>query len=255
MCNKLFSKEKILKYQTLSSTNDFVSKLLKEKEYEIKNFTVIWAENQTKGRGQKGNSWVSEAGKNLTFSILYFPKSELSPLSQFLLNQTVSLGIIDFLRNILPPEKVFIKWPNDIYAYYKKIAGILIENQVFGNEIKSSIIGIGININQTYFSNELANATSLNLIKNVEYDLEETLIQICSHLEKRFQNLINFKFESIKNDYLESLIYYGEMRDYYFRNKLIKAKIIGINELGKLQLISEKNVLIDADIKEIVFIF
>jgi len=254
MCEKLFLMNKVIKYETLSSTNDFANELLIEKENEINNFTVIWALNQTKGKGQKGNKWVSDSGKNLTFSIIYYPKSKIIPLNQFLLNQTVSLGIIDTLKKILPSEKVTIKWPNDIYVINKKIAGILIENQIMGNYIKNSIIGIGLNINQISFSKELINATSLKLITNTDYELEDILRKICTSIEKRFLQLINNEIDMINSDYIKNLLYFDEIRQYFYKNELIFAKIIGINETGKLKIVDQNNNQIIASLKEIVFI-
>jgi len=254
MSNKLFSNVSIIKFDTLNSTNDYSIFLLKEKGDKLKNFTVIWALNQTNGRGQKGNKWISESGKNLTFSIIYFPKSEITPLSQFILNQIVSLGIIEFLNFYLESKRVKIKWPNDIYVDNKKIAGILIENQIYGNKIKSSIIGIGININQIKFSNELASATSLKQLTNNDFNIENEIFILLSKLEKRFQQLINYEYDTIKMDYLNNLLYLGEKRQFYYKDELITGKINGIDKYGKLQIIKEDNRKIIADFKEIVFI-
>lgn len=251
MTTNLFSIDKILKYDTLDSTNDFAYELLKENN--IQNGTIIWSINQKKGRGQKGNKWLSENGKNLTFSIIYFPQNLINPLNQFILNQTVTLAIIDFLKKELPDETPKIKWPNDIYIGKNKISGILIENQILGSNIQSSIIGVGININQTEFPKEILNPTSLKLITGIDYSIENILKKLCFNFEIRFNQLIDKKIETIKTEFLENLLYLNEIRDYCFNNNLIRAKITGLSENGKLQLISNDKI-ITADFKEITFI-
>jgi len=130
---------------------------------------VIRAGYQSAGKGQLGNSWESEDGKNLLFSIILFPNM-LAATEQFLLCEFISLGIHDYLNTIISGCK--IKWPNDIYAGDDKIAGILIENSLAGNAITSSVAGIGLNINQEVFSEQIPNPVSLKMITGINYDTD-----------------------------------------------------------------------------------
>ena len=139
----------IIKLDATGSTNDYLRSILSAKTLE--DYTVVIAENQFAGRGQRGNSWVSEPGKNLTFSFLK-RNLTLNPQNHFILNMGVSLALHDALSAIGVPG-LTIKWPNDIMSGNSKICGILIENLISGAQIRHSIIGIGLNVNQTNFGN------------------------------------------------------------------------------------------------------
>ena len=152
---------KLIKLNAIDSTNEYIKKnrdFLSEKELCVITF------NQTEGKGQRGNTWVSEPGSNLCIS-LYFSDLNISFNDQFNLNMLVSLKIIDILNSLFL-KNLKIKWPNDILAENKKISGILIETFSKNNIIKDLIIGIGINVNQGDF-NDLINATSMSLIMKI----------------------------------------------------------------------------------------
>ena len=134
------------------------------KNTEVAEGTVVLAKEQTSGRGQVNNTWESSYGDNLLMSIVLYPEF-LHAGNQFLLSKFVSLAIVDFLSYYL--ENVTIKWPNDIYVGNKKIAGVLIENSLRGAFISSSVVGIGLNVNQTEFSSSIPNPTSLKNESNV----------------------------------------------------------------------------------------
>jgi len=119
------------------------------KQNNIAEGTVVSTFNQTKGRGNANNNWLSEADKNLSISIIYKPKFLLAK-QQFYLNMAICLGIIDALK---PTAQFTIKWPNDIYYKNYKVAGLLIENTLIGENLKHSVIGIGLNVNQVYLNN------------------------------------------------------------------------------------------------------
>ena len=186
-------KHDIIWLESVDSTNEECRRRISE----IDNLSVVAALSQTSGRGQRGNVWLSEAGKNLTFSIvLKFPatdiKSELEPMlayDQFVLSEITSLSIVDLLAEHRIEAK--IKWPNDIYVGDKKICGMLIENSLRGEWIQHSIIGIGLNVNQRNFDVSLPNPTSMVLCNGIteEYDLgniQERLMDIFKHYIKRF---------------------------------------------------------------------
>ncbi len=176
----------IIFHNELISTNTCAALLLKQQKPP--EGTVIHANFQTAGKGQKGNIWVSEAGKNLLFSIILFPDM-IKPEEQFGISMAISLGICDFLNKLIPVCS--IKWPNDIYAGDDKIAGILIENSIRGGNIESSIAGIGLNINQVIFPSYLPNPVSLKLITGKEHDPDYCLNELLSSLDKRYKMLIS----------------------------------------------------------------
>lgn len=146
---------------------------------------VIAARRQTAGRGQRGNSWESEPGANLTFSMLLRPKTIMA-VAQFELSMIVALGVCDALSAASGLE-FHVKWPNDIYAGDKKICGILIENSLEGRRIGRSIAGIGINVNQREFLSDAPNPVSLIGLTGKEFNLETLLSAVCSSIFDRFE--------------------------------------------------------------------
>ena len=134
----------------------------------------LTATAQTAGRGQRGNSWESEPGKNITMSILVAP-SNVAPRNQFAISRAVAVAITDILDPILTPfgKHAAIKWPNDIYIDDNKVAGILIENTLGGNSIIRSIIGIGLNVNQLNFLSDAPNPISLAAVTGREFSTEQ----------------------------------------------------------------------------------
>src|SRR5690606_34414076 len=168
----------IIKLNATESTNVYLKNLALEEELE--DFTVVVARKQLKGRGQIGTKWESEVGMNLTFSILK-NNVDLPVADQFLLNMGVSLAIFDALRQLYVPD-LSVKWPNDILSGHFKICGILIENVLSGTMIQTSIIGIGLNVNQLNFG-DLSQASSLKLILGRTFDLDELLHSVVGHIK------------------------------------------------------------------------
>lgn len=154
---------------------------LKENCATLPHGTVAITHNQTAGRGQRGNSWEAEPGKNLTFSILLHPDA-LHPAQQFVISEIVSLAIVDDLRRRLAPEidgnRIKIKWPNDIYVDDRKIAGILIEHSICSTAIQHTIAGIGLNVNQMEFRSDAPNPTSMAILARHEFNLDTLLGEI-----------------------------------------------------------------------------
>lgn len=166
----------ILLQETLS-TNDF----LKRTATTLESGTLIRAYQQTAGRGQKGNSWEAEAGKNLTFSLL-IRKPNVDVKEQFYISEAVSLAIVDTLEKYATGFK--IKWPNDIYYGDSKISGILIEHSLDGEGIDYTIIGVGLNINQQVFVSNAPNPISLTHITGESYDLNLLTEQFGEAIER-----------------------------------------------------------------------
>ena len=238
MFDAIFSEDKIIQLTKVKSTNEFAVDFLKNNNTD--EGIIIWGISQTNGKGQKGNRWESEDGQNLTFSIILHPKM-IEPSMQFLLNKAISLGIIDFLASKIDKSKLKIKWPNDIYFDKLKIAGILIENEVLGAELQTSIVGIGLNLNQIKFSANIPNPTSLRLISGKEQDTRLMLLELLSALESRILKLYNNDIELNNNDYLNNLLYYNIYKKYIWQNTEITAKIINITEYGQLILKTNDN--------------
>lgn len=169
-----------------NSTNTLLKELLARGEWP-EGETYLYAGYQTAGRGQTGNGWESEKGKNLLCSILLPPNKNL-----YLLNIAVSVAIVRMIA-----EPLTIKWPNDIYYHDKKLAGILLENAIVGSEIKYTIAGIGLNVNQTAFVSDAPNPISLRQITGKEYDVD----QMMNNLIEAVEAVLNEPEEAIWQEY------------------------------------------------------
>ncbi|MDB5151758.1 MAG: biotin--[acetyl-CoA-carboxylase] ligase [Mucilaginibacter sp.] len=194
------------------------------------------AEGQYAGRGQHQNRWHSETGKNLTFSILLKP-GFLPVSQQFDLTRAISLGIMNALEPLLG-NKLKIKWPNDIYYADGKLGGILIENIVQGNQIKNSVIGIGLNINQDNFPLDVPNAVSLKQILHMDYDLKLILSEICKNIEASYLNLKAGRFDSVRKAYLERLYWLNEDKMFKANGKVFGGMIKDVKDNGLLVVIN-----------------
>ncbi len=234
----------------IDSTNTYLAEILRNTA--LPEGSVVWADKQNAGRGQKGAQWESEAGKNLLLSFLFYP-SFVMPKDVFLLNKTFSLGIYDFVTVWLK-KNVSIKWPNDIYWKNKKVCGILIENSISASTISHSIIGMGININQNHFSEVLINPVSFCLVNQKEYDLEELFNSLCSCLEARYLMLKNGDIKSIDNDYSSALFSIGQWKKFESIGNRFNGRIQGVDEYGKLMIETETSEIKLFDLKEIKFI-
>ena len=249
--NTLFIGKVLLELEEVDSTNSYAMNLLsKNKPSEG---TVISAWNQTNGRGQIGSNWDSEAGKNITISLILYP-TFLPIKQQFILNQAMSLGVFDFISRFINTE-VKIKWPNDIVVKDKKIAGTLIQNILSSNHFQTSIIGIGVNVNQTFFRSNLPNPTSLKLETKSESDLQNLINLLCSNIEKRYLQLRADHFSIIQKEYLSNLYRYQEDAIYQRmdNDNVFSGKIIGVDESGKL-LIDHRRGQSSFSVKEVKFL-
>jgi BirA family biotin operon repressor/biotin-[acetyl-CoA-carboxylase] ligase len=247
----LFIGQILHEFDTLNSTNTYAAELIAEST--VKEGTVIVAHAQPEGRGQRGAGWESEANQNITTSIVLRP-SFLAIDQQFNLNMAISLGVTDYLKSILKNESIKIKWPNDIYINDKKIAGILIENTLKGSLIGYSIIGIGLNVNQTEFISDAPNPVSLKMITGSYFTIKDSLLQLYKFIEVRYLQLRTNNTEKLKIDYLERLYRFEEWHNYIVNEKLMTARITGINEQGRLQTedsLGNSNLW---DLKEIKFV-
>ena len=194
--------------------------------------TTYFAHNQTEGKGQRGKKWVTENGTNIILSVIV-DCSILPIQNQFKLSAAVALACFDFFSQYAG-EETTIKWPNDIYWRDRKAAGILIENIVRGSDWTYAVIGIGMNINQTIFSPEAKNPVSLKQITSKNFDIIDMAKQLCSCLEKRYEQVINNDFENILLNYNKHL--YKATQQVTLKKKFIVFKCIidSVNQYGQL---------------------
>jgi BirA family biotin operon repressor/biotin-[acetyl-CoA-carboxylase] ligase len=225
----------IIKIKTTDSTNQ----LLKEQSEKqvLEEGTTIVAGFQTTGKGQRGNHWESEAGENITCSMILYP--EFLPVKQqFLLSEAVALGLKDAVEQYLRP--VEIKWPNDIYYQDKKLAGILIENELTGQIIDKSIIGVGLNVNQEKFSSAAPKAVSMKQILGKEIDLDVLLEKTVNAILFRYNTLKNGNSESIVSAYHDSLYRKSGFHLFSDKNGLFSAKTEQVTGDGFLHLTTDR---------------
>lgn len=241
---------KIYKLDAIDSTNSFLKKMAEESMVE--NFTVVVAKHQTSGRGQINTQWQVEEGKNLTFS-MFVRFSNLEISNQKYLNFAVALSVYEVLFKANLP-KVAIKWPNDIMAGGSKICGILVENSLKGFNIDTSVIGIGLNVNESFHTNKEFNATSMKDILQEEVVIEDILNQILEALTENIAALEKKQYSKLENRYLEVL--YKKNVPSMFKtdqNVLFMGKIIGVSENGQLQIELADETVQDFGIKEVSF--
>ena len=245
MKQALFGKE-IIHLSDIDSTNNFAAKLLSQNLCQ--NGAVIMADVQTQGKGQRGNIWLSESGKNLLSSFVFKPDN-LSVENQIALTWATSLSLLKTLRKF--NIEALIKWPNDILVGGKKIAGILIENQLQGTRISCSIIGIGLNLNQTFFDD--LNATSV-LLETKQIVEPRTFLNILAHeMNEQFQLIYSSSFEILKTEYENNLFQMNELKSYEDEFGVFVGKIIGTTEEGKI-LIEKSNAIQSYGLKEVAFL-
>ena len=237
---------KLIKLDAIDSTNEFLKGISTQPDLE--NFTVVTAENQTKGKGQMGAVWNSEVGKNLIMSVLV--KGFLLEINEiFNLNIAISLAVITVLKKNNIPD-LSIKWPNDILSANKKIGGILIENSIKSDGTILSIVGLGLNVNQTNFEG-LPKASSLAVVTGKEFDKEKLLLEIIAHLE---MNVAASKLNpaSLRQQFVDLLYKKGVPMPFTNQKEEKFMGIIqGISTIGKLQVLLEDDSVAEFDIKEI----
>lgn len=232
MTENLFIGSTIIRLERVDSSNNYARALIRDK-MPIEG-TLIVADEQLEGRGQRSNQWHSEPKLNFTGSYILRP-AFLAAKDQFMLSASVALAVFDMVSEILMEETVKIKWPNDILVNGKKIAGILIENSLRGSNLDNSIVGIGINVNQTEFTEGL-NATSLKTISGNFFDLNELIPILNSKLEKRYLQLRQGQHSAILSQFNQNLFAFDEERTLTVNGKQDTFRILGARPSGELQL-------------------
>jgi len=243
---------RIIEVHRVDSTNFYAERLVKEKK--VPEGTVIRAHEQTAGKGQGDNVWLSEPSKNLTISMILYP-GFLPVGQQFFLNKAVALGVIDFVHTLLPPGSCKIKWPNDICYGSSKLGGILISHTISGNSFDTSIIGIGINVNQTRFDPSIPNPVSIKQIINNETDTESALNSLISKLDHRYNQLKKGDLSRLDHEYRNNLLGFDEERRFKKDKDLFNGIIRDVDHFGRLIIETSDRKRLTFSHKEIEFIF
>ena len=234
----------------IGSTNAFMADVPENERVGA----AVFAHEQTAGKGMGSNSWESLPGENLTFSMgvdMSFMKAD----DQFMLSQAVPLGLLDVLDEMLSPEYLAVKWPNDLFYQDRKLCGILINSTIHGMDMSVSVIGIGLNVNQMQFQDWPTHPISMKMILGKEVALEPLLKQLVDAVDRRVQLIHDIEgVEIIKNDYLNRLYRYRTWSDYEVNGQKVRRFITGIDEFGRLETLDESKQKCVYDIKEIKFL-
>lgn len=236
----------IYRFDTLGSSNDEACKP------QYVEGDIILAQRQTAGRGQRGHTWESREGENLTFSLLLEPLF-LPPSEQFLISECVALGVCDALLHY--GIEAQIKWTNDIYIGDRKLAGILIEHKLQGSALARTVAGIGLNVNQKAFSDDLPNPISMAQATGREFDREEVLQTVATSLMARYEQLREGGAKELQADYHQRLYRLGQEHCYALPDgSRFRGIIRGVEPTGALRIENERGELLSFLFKEVEFV-
>lgn len=241
----------LIKLNAIDSTNTYLKNLAKETE--LPDESVAITKHQVSGRGQMGNSWLSREGQSLTFSA--FKRFYALPIDcQFMVSMATSLGILEGVKSLDIPD-VSIKWPNDILSAKSKLGGILIENIVEGVYLKYSILGVGLNVNETDFSN-LPQASSFKLKTGKHFILEEVFNKVMETTFKKLKNLDTERFLTLKEEYELNLFQRGAISVFETPEGLRFNGIIkGVSDIGELLVETENDPLQKFQLKQVKLVY
>ena len=232
--------------ENTTSTNDEV------RDPKYGHLDAVWAEHQSAGRGQRGHSWHSQEGENITFSVVLTP-TFLPVHEQFLLSEIVALSLVHTLREY--GIECRIKWTNDIYAGDNKIVGILIEHALSGDTLARTIVGVGLNVNQREFPADLPNPTSMACERGEIFDREEIIRRIIENLEALYVRLEQGEKAAIECEYIETMYHLGEPHTYaYPSGEEFVATIRGVRHSGELRLEHGDGTIREYAFKEVEFV-
>ena len=220
----------LIEINSVASTNNYAMELVHKSLTQ--HGTVIFAHEQTAGKGQLGRQWHATKDENITVSVI-LNTSVLQIAQQFLLSMSIALAVNDFFKTYAGEESS-VKWPNDLYWRDRKAGGILIENIVTGKEWQWAIAGIGININQTIFDETVINAVSLKQITGKNFDPLELTKELCTRLDHRFRQLHINSRQSVVDAYNDILYKKGQKVSLKKNNIVFECLIKGVNEYGYL---------------------
>lgn len=246
----LFTGRRRLDIETVGSTNVFLADWLRREL--LPEGTLVRTSAQPEGRGQQGTRWHSTPGKNLLISVYFRP--DFLPLQEvFRLNETFSLAVADTVKAFVSSE-VSIKWPNDIYVNGEKIAGLLIENAVNGSRIASTVLGVGLNVNETNFPPDIPNPVSLSELLRHPVEIETVLAKLCNQLEQRYLQLRAGGTAVLRKEFLERQFRRDQWALYADSEGTFKARLTDVSREGKLCLERERGEIVAYDLKSIRFV-
>ena len=229
-----------------TSTNDEV------RDPKYGHLDAVWAEHQSAGRGQRGHSWHSHEGENITFSVVLTP-TFLPIHEQFLLSEIVALSLVHTLREY--GIECRIKWTNDIYAGDNKIVGILIEHALAGDTLARTIAGIGLNVNQLEFPADLPNPTSMACERGQQFDREDVIKRIIINLDALYRRLEQGEKEAIESEYIATMYHLGQAHTYALPGgEHFEATIRGVRHSGELRLEHGDGIIREYAFKEVEFV-
>ncbi len=198
---------------------------------------LVLCDEQRAGRGQGQNTWEAAPFQNITLSLVLMPRF-LEAKEQFYLSMAVALSLYDSLSGYVPvPDALKIKWPNDIFYQDKKICGILIQNLLKNQHLHHSVVGVGINVNQTQFQSP--QASSLKLINGQQYALPELIEAFLKAMEQRYVQVRHCKYDRLRFDYLRQLYAYQESRLFEAQGRVFEGKILGVDNVGRICIEAE----------------
>lgn len=213
---------------------------------------VVWAEYQTAGRGQRGHSWHSTEGENITLSVVLEP-AFLPIVEQFLLSEIAALALVDTMRDY--GIECRIKWTNDIYVGDNKLVGILIEHSLMGDKLSRTIVGMGINVNQLLFPADIPNPTSMALERGEKFERREVVERLMSHLGSWFEVLREGDKSLVEQRYREQMYHLDEEHTYAYRSgERFRATLRGVRASGELRLEHEDGIVREYAFKEVEFV-
>lgn len=251
MSKTQFTGGQLIELSEVPSTNNLAMELLAEHPPEG---TVLWARHQSAGRGQKGNVWEVAPGQNLTFSLIYYPRF-LSNRELFTLSKMVSVALQDLVAAYLPEAEVVIKWPNDLLVNRQKVAGILIENQFEGSRLKGTVIGIGLNVNQLLFPDDInSKATSMKLVSGQNFEIVNVLWDLLAKLEASYLRLRAGQKQVLDRQYYDRLYGYQETIRLEVEGEVGDWMIMGVETSGRLAATQGQKIRY-FDFKEVSFVF
>ncbi|NGM65900.1 biotin--[acetyl-CoA-carboxylase] ligase [Sphingobacterium sp. SGR-19] len=249
--SRLYLRQNLIVLEEVTSTNDYLKELLSNIT-PLPEATAIMATHQVKGRGQRGNSWLSQPSETLAISFALYPKDFFIQQS-FNLNMLICLGIQRWASTLLP--NVQIKWPNDIFVNGKKLGGVLIENQLSGSHIRSSVIGIGINIKQETFPIAIQDKATSLYIENPKasaQSLEYYALSLLSTIMACYESIDLQDTQRLLDAYNECLFRKGIPAHYEIEGETCLGIIQGLESDGKLKVLINERVRL-FDLKEISF--
>lgn len=233
----------------VDSTNSLTHRLIEEYGYELPDMTLVYANEQTAGRGQVGNSWESDYDLNALFSI-YCRPTFIRPSQQFIISQCIALAVQEVVEGE-GVQDVSIKWPNDIYVGDRKVAGILIECDIMGKGLNNCIIGVGINVGQRRFRSDAPNPVSIRQITGREHDWQEVMFNVCYTFQRYYQMVRDGKGEQVVNRYMQRLYRREGFHPYIDADGRFMAEIASIEPTGHLVLRREDGTLSRYEFKEV----